>query len=742
MQDLDQEKQEAFNCLLEANIQRAQDAKAYYVGNSYVTTGARSAAPLGVAYLRIAGESHQHYWRHGSLSQEPELLEKTKLPNPLFAYHVAKSPTLHYGTDPLLGFHLAAAFAPLAKDPRFGSSQISSLDSAVEAAQTQFRLWCKSFKQSSVKSLIVRFFAGDAIAFARALHHTAVTGDCQSANIYRDLYHAEPIKLDYEEYQSAKKAPLSFTVIDTSNLVDHLGALNLLSATSPLLKDAASSSIYTESLVKREESYQAYVNFLLCGDFSTMSLLLDLFPLEYWTNLSSSSSADDAMFDEAMRLTETGREGQMRVTLTWKRLTPLRNAQTGVVERRLRFDETDLAHILFTVYQNMFQHEDMLWLFANINPLQTTKSSILHYHRGSFVYFLKLVQSRVVVDWHIVMDKTLQLIESDSTIMMGRNYMQELYLHLHLLDLYSVNALSQPKMIEAPVEGGISKWESLPSVVCITIKVPRKSLSALTVRKATELGTPIAHCLVQSSSSSQIGRWQNIFSAVQILFGTVTSTGTRHSNDFAIQITEDELRWNGTSPLVVSFNAPSWFLLLEPRTAIVAFGLQSTPYSSSKFAQSLGLEMKVFETTLGNEENVYVTKYLPSLTGTVAIHGFSTSECKPHELPKNDFKTTITANIIQTDRRIVSLTGRIDLLSDGLKDKLRSGCAIETTQTAPCEIVIAFTGKNGSMLLQFPAPLVRNKGRTRIARKSSYVEVEMPIDVNAWRTFPAFISPR
>ncbi|KAF2176239.1 hypothetical protein K469DRAFT_607801 [Zopfia rhizophila CBS 207.26] len=744
MLDLEQEKRVAFNRLLEANIQRAKAVKAHYVGDGYVTTGTRSAAPLGVAFAAIAHQSYQHYWNHGSTSLEPGVLAETIHPNPLFAYHGTDLSTLHYGTDPLLGFHLATAFAPLANDSPFalGLSEKTPLVKVVEAARLQFRAWCNSLRLSFAKALTIRFFAGDAIAFAHALRHIGVTGDNQSTNIYQDAYHLQPIKLDGEDYSSTKKAPLSFTVIDTSNLIDHLGAVNLLSAASPLLKNDLSSSLYTESLVKRESNYQAYIECLLCGDFSTMSLLLDLFPVEYWTNASSSSTADDVMFDTVLRLTGADKDGQMRVRLTWKRSIPLRDSNVVTIDRRLQFDEIGLAHVLHNVYQNMFQHEDMLSFFSDLNMLKIKKSSILHYHRGSFGIFLRLVQSRVVVDWHKLMVKTLQLIETDSTIMMGHSYIQELYLCLHVLDLYSVETFSRTNLVRPPDASGIGGWEGLPEVVCITMKIPRKALVALTGPKPTDIGTPIAHCLVQSSPKSEVGRWQNLFSAVQIIFGKITTSGTRNSNDFALQITEDELRWKGNSPLVVSFNAPSWFLLLEPRTAIVAFGLQSTPYSSTKFMSSLGVEMNVYETTLGNEEDVYVTRYSPNLTGITSVHGFSGGERKPRELSNEEIKIAMTANVMRSNGQITSFTGRIDLLSDTLKEILRSGCAVKTTQTAPCEFTVSFKDGKTHMLLQFPAPVARNESRIRTARKSSYVEVEAPIHANAWITFPAFISSR
>jgi hypothetical protein len=91
----------------------------------------------------------------------------------------------------------------------------------------------------------------------------------------------EPLVLNKEDFGPEGSAPTSFTIIDTSNLIAHIGALNLLVAISPLLAGDVSASLYTEILVKRGESHQELIDNLLCGHLLTISLLLDLFLVDY-----------------------------------------------------------------------------------------------------------------------------------------------------------------------------------------------------------------------------------------------------------------------------------------------------------------------------------------------------------------------------------------------------------------------------------------------------------------------------
>jgi hypothetical protein len=143
---------------------------------------------------------------------------------------------------------------------------------------------------------------------------------------------------------------------------------------------------------------------------------------------------------------------------------------------------------------------------------------------------------------------------------------------------------------------------------------------------------------------------------------------------------------------------------------------------------------------MGNGKYVYVSRHQPNLTGTAFAHRLRRDEHKPTELALQEFKTTFSANVMQSEGRITALTGRMDFLSERLKDSLRSGCAVGNTQTAPCDLAIALTDEHAHLML-FPVPVCGKNSKTRIARKSSYVEVEAPLRCDVWTSFPAFHSP-
>ncbi|KAK3304728.1 uncharacterized protein B0T15DRAFT_251800 [Chaetomium strumarium] len=718
--------EESFKAAIEKSRKMKDD-----VGAKFSLSCLRSAAPtLGDA--AELNDLHQFFWKNGITDMDATAVSRTTHPNPMFVSPDA-AVTLHYGTDPLLGFHISIAYAPLsAKSPLFQpASGTSSVKNPVKAARAEWSMWSKSFR-AALSGLTIRFFAGDAIALSHTLQCRRATGDAKSACWYRHRQDMDPLILDEDDYGPEGSAPLLFTVIDTSNLSDHLGALNVLTATSPLLSGGPAATLYTEVLVKQGKSLQDLVDDMLCGHLSTMALLLGLFPLDYWTNASPASAGQEALLDFVAR---GGKPdfgiGQSFVRIAWKR--PF--AQGGTTSssplllQALRLDEGTLAEVLYRVYQRMFSGEDLSHLFSIAGNIATLrKFSLPQYTRVGFVSFLRLVKSRVLVDWGKTMNVLLASIENDRSLLMGMNYIQELYLYMHLLDVHTVDILKRRYNTGGSSSlhvGNLLDWADIPPVVSVTLKVPRAKLALFTDGKIKSTSTPPLHCLVQSPPASKSGAWQNIFAAVQIGFGQLSTSGSRQGGDFKLHLTDDPLGWQGESPLFASFKCPTWVLLLEPQTAMVAFGIQSTPATASQFLGRLGVDMNVFGTTLGDAEHVYFSKDLPNQTGRMSVCGFAEADMVSPGLSKTGAETSIVASICSATGKVSSLTGRIDFISGDLKSALQGGCQVQTTPSSPCEFAIS-VGKAPPLKLRFPVPLMPSKCKTRVARKSSYIEVVVP----------------
>ncbi|EGO53922.1 hypothetical protein NEUTE1DRAFT_124328 [Neurospora tetrasperma FGSC 2508] len=276
------------------------DERVDSTGYGLIYTAVRSVAPAGDEDMRHLNDLHQRFWRVGSLSpQNSDAVNKeSRQVNPMFVTPDVGRVRMHWGLDPLLGFPLAEAYTRTMDEPE----NVSAPQKVVALVMEKFAAWCQSFKDAwAERSVVTRWFVGDAIAFGHTLQGCA-NGRTVNVHWYRSRHSFRRLKFDGEDYQpgSFTPAPLSFMVIDTSNLIDDLGALNVLVATSPLLENNLAATIYTEMLTRYHRTYKDEADNLLCGPISTVALLLGLFCVEYSTNTSPYHPSQDAMTYQMM----------------------------------------------------------------------------------------------------------------------------------------------------------------------------------------------------------------------------------------------------------------------------------------------------------------------------------------------------------------------------------------------------------------------------------------------------------
>lgn len=179
------------------------------------------------------------YWTTGTTSTDPRQIECAKTPNPTMAYSLAgEGCNVHYGTDPMIPFHLALVFGN-------ANGEISG-DDVVKAAKAQFSAWCTAFKNSispnNMPSPVIRFIIGEASAVCRALRIFTETGSV-APRIPVAQWKTQLIILSKDDVLLSPTGIMAFNVVETSNLVDWMGELILSTVwVSTLLKTVGRSS--------------------------------------------------------------------------------------------------------------------------------------------------------------------------------------------------------------------------------------------------------------------------------------------------------------------------------------------------------------------------------------------------------------------------------------------------------------------------------------------------------------------
>ncbi|KAI1766156.1 hypothetical protein GGR53DRAFT_464728 [Hypoxylon sp. FL1150] len=735
-----------FQRLIELALEKAMEyGKARGFGPSYSphVSELRSVLPASSGTVDDFDRLCRHFGKHWSTELKADIRADARHPNPMFLT-LKDDAMLYCGCNPLDGFHLITPYVSSGSGSQLlkPNKGMSRLKLILGSAKKEFSQWASSYRKHS-SSITIRFFVGEALSFAHTLQHKRTMG-ANTAGWHRSQHRPGPLVLDGLDYLSGN-APFVFDVIDASNLFDHLSPLTLLTAASPLLRNSLTSTLYTEFTAVYRTNRLRLLDCMLCNQAPTTLALLGLFPVDYWTNAASFSSADEDLLN---RTTDPFHKLFMRTT--WKRPVVMRGSlgpQAGLVT--LQFDARQLAHVLYRVYVNMFYQE-------NVNPdpnleyLQPIPRSM--HQRAAFASFVGLVKTRVECDWSSAMNILLNLIAERPGAPKNLLRFQELIVYFHMLDIFSLEDTIQWSSHCAadwlPIQaapsttpsgaswGDLRDWKNIPPVVCVTLKIPRAKLHILLKMETSPMfdGTPV-YCSVGDAHSPKSNR-RHMFDACQLAFGEVSTIGTNYSDSFELSITEDEAGWRGSSALAVSFYVPSCSLLLQPRKTVISFGFEFLPKTPCWY---LGTVSAMHETILEDSANVYVTRYAPGQAKLPIIQGFAETDFTDPSVVNIGTKFSLSVGVDLNAGAIESMIGRFDITSPEYQSTLQD-CKVQASTESPYQVAITL-GRTPSFTVAFPVFVTKNL-KTRVARKSCYVEVIAPVATNTeWTKHPNFMYP-
>ncbi|KAG2153346.1 hypothetical protein DEU56DRAFT_774747 [Suillus clintonianus] len=694
----------------------AADVKAGRAKFEHVFTSSRAAGPLSMYAFEKASDHYNVYWGTGMCSAVPKRPFEASHPNPTLAYSmVGDRFGVHYGTDPLACFHLAEALAPPVGSVRHPEK--CTLKDIVNVCKMQFSRWCTSVSEvvcnqrpSSPSPLMIRCFVGDALSLCQALGYSHSTKSTSTPFPVAPWKHAR-ITFDPDGYRSHTQspAPTTFNVIDTSNLIDHVGVLNIIAITSPILQRTPSTTLYTEGLAS--STTEDTLSQQLCADIATIGLLLGLIPACFVSQFTNRSN----MHEHIARLSQDTIQNHER--LAWKLIG---GAERLVTDLSCPIDiaPEQLAGVLFNIYLNMFSHENVMRKMAMVkqSPATIKLSGVVHYHRRSFAEVLGVVKRRVNTEWDSTMNMLHGKIQNDIILMTGMNFFQDLFCQLHLLGIYTVFWLSLQKVqevhrVERPVI--FRDWKTLPQTVCVVLVVPRDRLQPL-LPDLDEAGTPVLQCDLSGVTT------QNTFSCINTVFGAIKISGQGDSKTAAI--TEDATGRYGTSPLVVWFWVPSIVLMNERRLTVVLSVLSTL--ATCALAMKRGLDLSIFRADMGDEKLVHILRQRPDA-------GPDSPEEKIMQIDSRPTKTSGTRTFVTLDKECKTpqtFTTRVDIVEPEMKASLTSGTTPTVNQLSMHSIAIVLGGN--SLQLPFPLPVDAKKVKLRVARKSLYIEVILPLKLS------------
>ncbi|KAK0362937.1 hypothetical protein LTR94_017331 [Friedmanniomyces endolithicus] len=260
-------------------------------------------------------------------------------------------------------------------------------------AKGQFAQWRESFRQHvQLKTVKLYFHCGEAVSLCYALQqkvrrHSSVA---KSLHRYSRPWCATLLQLDAHAHLDACGP---FDVIDTSNMSDHVGFLNLMPATVPLLGTKPTSVLYVETLLRSSNKTSDYLPTILHADIATFCLIAGVAPTIYLTGSTS-----------------------------------------------------DMARVFFQWYLQIFsKFEDMTnQLFVHFRRVVNPVSRDLgHYTRMTIVSLIGLAQKNICCDLRSFTEALTDHIQRDQTLIVGSNSLQELCTLLHLSGMHTASMLDK-----------------------------------------------------------------------------------------------------------------------------------------------------------------------------------------------------------------------------------------------------------------------------------------------------------
>ncbi|KAG9694695.1 hypothetical protein KCU95_g5549, partial [Aureobasidium melanogenum] len=683
-------------------------------GSRIAIHSVRSAGAHGLSAAQPLNEALHNFWKTGVVAGNDRDLSILSQDgggkvNPLMAISATGSTqfNVHYGADPLASFHLAEVF-----DIPYTKATIKN--SLASLVKSQFSTWCRAFSSRVATSLVnIMHHCGDAVNFSHALQAIGGSNALSSSTyFYSKPWSAVPLELSLDFVTR-------YDIIDTSNVMDHVGLLNLLIAVVPLLSTKHDSVLYTENLLQSAKESEKVLETLLHSDVTMSSLLFGVAPVGYLLGtMTDSTHAEQQM--AMCTSSEKGRQKQYRTLILWRR--PLRGdsmiSDINSMPHRLEMDPHELATFFMHVYLSMFREAEDISIRMEVMMRKVTQplaGDLGFYSRLSFVTLLMSAKRTISTNWRTCISTLVEMIENDRSLFIGSNSLQELYMQLHLSGLWRSPMLEDNPRRHTTYYGkprpagepGVLGRPNLPGIVHITLVVPRSSLTIFTDRPVDQVGTPGLHLHVRNNA------FDNSFFAVDTFFGQFESDDIDTAG-----VVEDIRGWSGISDMIITCRVPTWGLLLGPRQDLRVELVITTSPTTSNYTMKLGPRNIVFGASL-DSKNVRILTQAPSTKPRAVL---DTSSATNQSARPNSAVVALKHDGTVQSIRVTKDFSPISEESRALKN----GGMVKFSQISPCVVAVSIGEIQEATQFIFPFPVDGSACKMKIARKSSWIEIKAP----------------
>lgn len=752
--------------------------KEKYIKDSSIYTSALQCSPVCLeAFINV--KNHSNTAREYILSNRllPSLFLKANCKdlqcNPLMLNSEDQTLNFHYGLDPLCGFHLSLAYIPCLQS-FYSSTSTSNMGTTKDVSNkidsnllyhlcfNQFSQWCSAVhtmlsssirndksQTTTINQIKMFFFAGDAFDCCHGIVN--VRSNIISADKHPIIKSCSISDMDF-----VSDIPTEFDLIDTSNLSDHLGLLNILCACWTLLKKELHSTIITDILSTASNNigeYDVFLKEMLRCDLSTFTLITGLSVSEYTTKISTSYR----LFENSL-LSSDMRSQRTNLSFEWR--FPSSN------KLHVEMNTEVFVDIFFKIYKKIF--EPLLHPNFSVFGDQKALSNFVVQNSGQNVYASPNVQTyaRLIC----VATNKMQLIEKNSIVVLLElirnsnflgigNYIQDFYVWFYLLKLLSDKDFTlfiketigfcKVKFGQSLVQNCLNNFISCPSkqnypkLILVTLLVPRTVIES-------KLETDFSSTILEMKISDKKTTADNRFSSFHIAFVRERFEHHKKDNIFhnaekdkinnsmltfnsftLLEGTKIDYQWIACSVLV-----PIPCLLIAPPNDVKVCLTLSHLMVGRKEIISLGKELIIDYASLNNIDRVSWCEY--------------NRDNHHHFIATTTVSNSIGDQIHSSNPSVVASISNFKATLKNLSSQ-QNKAAGENFELGPYSGTITFKGisledvtpeliemshplyaqlKLKSVRITFELPVLSNiaKSRIQISRKGGYVNLLMPLE--------------
>ncbi|PIL27068.1 hypothetical protein GSI_10207 [Ganoderma sinense ZZ0214-1] len=691
----------------------------------------------------LFSEEQRRYWETGTSFTDKTRLAASTHPNSTFLYsRGGEGFYVSPNTNPIIPFH---------HDPFFGNAGDRTLTLAglVDFAHSQFRAWCSAFQNITTAAtrkapgtfITTRFILGDALAVASALRDfpknpTIASGIARRHPLAASTvapWTACPMELNLEEYTNFG-APARFDVIDTSNVFDYLGLLNLFVAVAPLLSRSPSSVLYTETFTLISSSPSIEFDATLFASLSVIAVLMDLAPVDVLSGFTTECDTHEL----AITYLRSKNKDVFHRRFTWKRPCsgdPSAYPDGGPCPHVL-FETDQLGRLLHNVYRDMFRIEDSTLTPILRRAVASSGSNdaveralvqgiFVHPSREAFVAFLSFVRASLQISeeqWSDVIRSFLD-IRSETKPDFDKLRDSDLHAQLYRYGLYTIPKLDSPSSTSTTVvPGRLSYWPNIPPLIRVFFTVPRANFAKLEDALVAANRTPNVwlHCVIDFGLEED----PHFFQSLNAAYGTLVDTGTAGQPDLSFQ--EDCDGHSNGADLIFSFVVPSHILADRQAgsIAIIRLLVRGEPNTVPSLIPILGIPLCVFSAHLEDTDCVHL---LPEQPLPLLSLPDPPVRVEPDEMVSARYQPSVRVELDNAARKVASLTAKIEITDVTAKTAFAGGAMPSVSQCSPCTVEVVLGGR--TQTIAFPVPIVGSQRKLRLARKSSYIEVVVPVAI-------------